>query len=180
MARNSTASLTADCDSDWAGYKLGRKSTSGYCILLGSSPISWKSKKQGVVARSSAEAEYRAIAVTTCEVTWLLSLLRDLGFSTLLHTTTLHCDNKAALYIAANPMFRERTKYVEVDCHFIRDKIIVGVIQPTYISTKHQLANIFTKILSVAQHQTLSSKLGVLKLFTSQLGGSVEVDMKQC
>lgn len=83
LASTSAAQLTAYCDSDWAGCVSTRKSTSGYCIFLGDSSISWKTKKQTVVARSSAEAEYRSMALTACEVTWLFSLLKDLGLQNL-------------------------------------------------------------------------------------------------
>lgn len=118
----------------------------------------WKN----VVARSNAEAEYRSTALTVCEVLWVKQLLRDLGLKNL-GTTAIHCDNQAALAIAiaANPVQHEKTKHVEIDCHFIRDKSTEGVVAPTYVPSSQQLADVFTKILSVDQMQKLLPKLGV-------------------
>lgn len=139
---------------------MTRKSTSGYCILLGSSPISWKSKKQSVVARSTAEAEYRAMALTTCEVTWVKQLLKELGLKEL-GSTILKCDNKAAISIAVNPVMHERTKHIEIDCHFIRDKVEDGTIEPVHVSSQVLLADVLTKSLPVEKHNHLTRKLNV-------------------
>ncbi|GMI67901.1 hypothetical protein HRI_000459300 [Hibiscus trionum] len=162
--------LTAYCDVDWAACPLTRKSVTGYCIKLGESLVCWKSKKQNIVSKSSAEAEYKGMASTTTEVVWLRGLLQELGFEQK-EPTTVYSDSQAALQIAANPVFHERTKHIEIDCHFIREKIQKAVIQTRHVPTADQQADILTKGLAAKQHEHLMIKLGVKDIFTLQLEG---------
>lgn len=117
-------------------------------------------KRQFAVARGTAEAEYREMALNACEVTWLKQLLRDLGLKNET-VIPIMCDNQAALAISANPVHHEKTKHVDINCHFIRDKTVEGVIQPTHIPSFHQVADVFTKVLPTHQQSKLLSKLGV-------------------
>ena len=119
---------------DCAGSVTDRRSTSGYCTFVGGNLVTWRSKKQNVVARSSAETEFRAVAHGICEVMWIKRLLLDLRVSTSL-PTRVYCDNKVAISIVHNPVLHDRTKHVEVDKHFIKKKIDNGVICMSYIPT---------------------------------------------
>ncbi|GJX35471.1 cysteine-rich receptor-like protein kinase 8 [Tanacetum coccineum] len=149
-------------------YKLPMDSHVKLQANMGTPLPNPESNKQRVVSRSLAEAEYRVMALTCCEVTWLLSLLKDLGLKDL-GPVDFKCDNKATIYIAANLVFHARTKHIEIGCHYVRDQVIKGEVLPSHVSTKSQLADVFTKVLSVEQHNHLLSKLGVSKSFNSPL-----------
>ena len=163
LSSSSALQLTAYCDSDWAACPLTHCSVSGYFVRLGESPISWKTKKQPTVSRSFAEAEYRSMAAACSELIWLKSLLRSLGVS---HSSPmqLKCDSQSAMHIAANPVFHERTKHIEIDCHFVRGQLTAGNVSTTYVASAQQSADLFTKPLGAQQFQFLLRKLDILDL----------------
>lgn len=164
--------LSVYCDADWARCPDTRRSTTGFCVLMGGAPISWRTKKRHTVSRSSAEAEYRSMAAACCEVTWLTNLLRDLH----VHQNSpirMFCDNKTAIHIASNPVFHERTKHIEIDCHVVREKVARGLVTTHHVRTDQQPADLFTKPLPAKQFLFLLSKLGVVNIH-SNLRGSLE------
>ncbi|XP_078160139.1 uncharacterized protein LOC144555617 [Carex rostrata] len=172
MRKNNTNDVVGFSDADWAG-SCDRKSTTGFCTFVGGNLVTWKSKKQNVVARSSAEAEYRAMASTASELIWIKQLLSDMKIENA-GAMKMFCDNQAARHIASNPVFHERIKHIEVDCHFVREKVQSGEIETPFVKSKEQLADIFTKALDKASHQNILGKLGLINLFKPNLRGSVE------
>ncbi|EOY25443.1 Cysteine-rich RLK (RECEPTOR-like protein kinase) 8 [Theobroma cacao] len=126
--------------------------------------VSWRSKKQPVVARSSAKAEFRALAQGTCELIWLKRLMEELKVSSI-GPMKLYCDNKTAISIAHNPVHHDRTKHVEIDRHFIKEKID-GVICMTYVPTKQQIADVLTKGLPRPSFEVLVDKLGMTNIYS--------------
>lgn len=122
-----------------------------------------ENKKVNCSAKSSAEAEYRSMAATVSEVIWLKFLLTELG-TPQQEASTLYCDNQVALHIAMNPIFHERTKHVEMNCYFVRERVQSKEIMPPKIWTDDQLANLFTKPLGKDKFKTLLSKSGIANL----------------
>ena len=158
ISANSPLTFHAFSDADWAGDKDDYVSTTGYLLYLGSTPISWSSRKQRSVARSSTEAEYKALADTASELLWVFSLFTELG-----HTPTtnpvIYCDNLGATNLSANPVFHSRMKHIALAYHFVRENVQRGRFRVSFVSTNDQLADILTKPLLRPRFESLLSKL---------------------
>ena len=161
--RGGNLTIEAYTDADYAGSISDRRSTSGYCTFLCGNLVTWRSKKQNVVARSSAEAEFRAMAQGICELLWMKIILNDLKIQCD-GPMMLFCDNKSAISIAHNPVQHDRTKHIEIDRHFIKEKLDSGLISTTYIPSGQQLADVLTKGLPTEHFKELTSKLGMIDI----------------
>ncbi|GJR87878.1 ribonuclease H-like domain-containing protein [Tanacetum coccineum] len=159
IARTSDMFFNAYSDADWAKCIVTRKSVTGYCVFLNNSLVSWKSKKQNTLSKSSTEAEYRVLSSLTSEVIWILKILKDLQIENLL-PVSLHCDSNSAIKIAVNPVFHERTKHLEIDLHFVSEKVLKYVVKTIKVDSANQIADILTKGLDTVQHLELVKTLG--------------------
>ncbi|RVW90875.1 Retrovirus-related Pol polyprotein from transposon RE1 [Vitis vinifera] len=157
-------SIEVYTDVDWAGAVDDRRSTSGYFTFVGGNLMTWKSKKQNVVARSSVEAEFRGMTLGFCEALWLRLLLQDLGYLSR-QPIRLFCDNKAACDIAHNPVQHDRTKHVEVDRFFIKEKLDDKIVELPKIRSEDQLADILTNAVSSQVFSKFLDKLGMCDIY---------------
>jgi hypothetical protein len=161
FSSSSSLQLHAYFDATWGSDPSDFKSLSAYCVFLSFFLIGWKTKKQIVVSRSSAEAELRALACVTAEVTWLRWLLADFGVA-LSSSMSVHCDITGAINIAQDPVKHELTKHVGMDYFYVRSTIQDKIIALQYVPSEIQLADLLTKAHTRTQHCFLLFKLNML------------------
>jgi histone deacetylase 1/2 len=163
IRKSTSILLSAFSDADWAGCPDDRRSTGGFAVFFGSNLISWSARKQATVSRSSNEAEYKALANATAEVIWVQTLLKELGVPQP-RAACLWCDNIGATYLSANPVFHARTKHIEVDYHFVRERVARRLLDIRFIPSGDQLADGFTKSLSSRLLEAFRRNLNLDKL----------------
>ncbi|CAH9131347.1 unnamed protein product [Cuscuta epithymum] len=155
-----TADLVAYSDADWGGCPDTRRSTSGFCVFMGDNLISWSSKRQPTISRSSAEAEYRGVAHVVAELCWLRNLLLELRHP-VSKASLVYCDNVSAIYMSQNPVQHQRTKHIEMDIHFVRERVALGHVRVLHVPSRFQYADIFTKGLPRVLFEEFRSSLNI-------------------
>jgi hypothetical protein len=146
------------------------RSTSGYAVFLGDSLVSWSSKRQQVVYHSSVEAKYRVVANGVAEAALLRQLLQELH-SMLTQRTLVYCDNISVVYLSTNPVQHQRTKHVELDLHFVRERVAIGDVRVLHVTTTSQFADVFTKGLPMMVFEEFRSSLNTFVARVSTGGG---------
>ena len=169
---DSDSNLKAFCDSDWAGCSETRKSTGGFCTILGSNLISWSATKQHSVSRSSTEAEYRCLSDTAAELSWIIDVPKELDFP-VTKPAKAYCDNLSAVHLTANPVLHKKSKHFATHYHYAREQVTKGTLIVRHVPASSQLADIFTKSLPQAAFYSLRSKLGVVLSPTTSLRGDI-------
>jgi hypothetical protein len=152
--------LNAYSDADWARDLDTRRSTTGFGIFLGNTCISWKSKLQPTVAKSTTEAEYMAISDTCDELLYLKHIATDMGID-VSAAITIKEDNQGCIAISKNNIINSRTKHIDIKYHAIREQINNKVINVQYVKSGENIADIFTKALSKPLHQKHVNGLGI-------------------
>jgi hypothetical protein len=160
LRRSSSSDLVVYTDADWADCPDTRRSTSGSAVFLGDNLVSWSAKRQTVVSRSNAEVEYRVVANGVAETTWLRQLLHELQTPPS-RCTLVYCDNISIVYLSTNPVQHQRTKHVEIDLHFVREKVAIGQVRVLYVPTTSQFADIFMKGLPSSVFNEFQSSLNI-------------------
>ena len=157
---SSPAELVVYTDADWTGCPDTRRSTSGYAVFLGDNLVSWSFKRQHTVSRSSAEAEFRAVANGVAEASWLRQLLMELRHPPR-RATLVYCCNISAVYLSTNPFQHQRMKHVEIDLYFVRERVVLGLVRVLHVPTTSQYVDVFTKGLPTSVFQEFRSSLNV-------------------
>jgi hypothetical protein len=158
--RDTGFNLIGYSDSDYAGCRLDRKSTSGSCQFLGKRLVSWQSKKQHTVSTSTAEAEYIAAGSCVAQILWMKNQLKDYGLE--VSRIPVMCDNTSAIAMTSNPVDHSRTKHIDIRYHFIREHVESGTVELLFVPTEQQIADIFTKPLDESTFFRLVGELGML------------------
>ncbi|GAA0173537.1 transmembrane signal receptor [Lithospermum erythrorhizon] len=164
--------VQAFSDADWAGSSIDHRSTGGSVVYLGPNLVLWQSKKQLTVARSSTKSEYKALTNCFAEISWLVSLFGELHLP-VSKPPILWCDNLRATYLSANPVFHARTKHIENDFHFVREKVAHKQLQIQFISTHDQVVDLLTKPLSSTRFSFFKDKLRLCSRPPSTCEGSI-------